>query len=68
MSYPLAAHAWVRDVVCGMPVDQWAVTFFATYRGTRYFLCSQRCQERFSENPETYLQGPEAKRARTNER
>ncbi|MBF8266557.1 MAG: hypothetical protein HW388_65 [Dehalococcoidia bacterium] len=49
------AHLWVQDPVCGMKVDQWTATLFATYQGARQFFCSQRCLERFQEHPETYL-------------
>lgn len=49
-------HLWVRDPVCGMRVDQWTATFFSTYNGDRFVFCSQRCRERFTEQPEIYLQ------------
>ncbi|MBI2859815.1 MAG: ATP-binding cassette domain-containing protein [Chloroflexi bacterium] len=50
------AHLWAKDPVCRMKVDQWTATFFTTYRGTRYFLCSQRCLDRFLKSPATYVQ------------
>lgn len=48
-------HLWVRDPVCGMKVDQWTATFFATFQDIRYFFCTQRCLERFQERPDTYV-------------
>lgn len=48
-------HAWVRDPVCGMRVDQWTASVFAEYAGQRYTFCSQRCRERFEATPEQYI-------------
>jgi len=49
-------HAWVRDPVCGMRVDEWTATLFNEYQGKRYAFCSKRCQERFAENPANYAE------------
>ncbi|MBI2854828.1 MAG: ATP-binding cassette domain-containing protein [Chloroflexi bacterium] len=49
------AHLWVTDPVCGMKVDEWTATYFATHQGKRYFFCSQRCLERFQKDPEPYI-------------
>lgn len=48
-------HAWAVDPVCGMKVDQWKATIFSNYDGQRYTFCSERCQERFDENPISYV-------------
>ena len=47
-------HSWVRDPVCGMRVDEWTATVFATHVGQRVVFCSQRCCDRFLANPEHY--------------
>jgi len=48
-------HAWVRDPVCGMRVDDWNAIFTTTYQDNRYVFCSSRCRERFETAPEKYL-------------
>jgi putative ABC transport system ATP-binding protein len=48
-------HAWVRDPVCGMRVDQWTARIFSEYAGQRSTFCSQRCLERFEATPEQYI-------------
>jgi putative ABC transport system ATP-binding protein len=48
-------HSWVRDPVCGMKVDQWTATFFATHQDIRHFFCTQRCLDRFQERPDAYI-------------
>jgi len=50
-------HAWVRDPVCGMRVDEWTAEITATYEDRRYVFCSQRCRERFEAEPKRYI-GP----------
>lgn len=49
------SHQWVRDPVCGMRIDEWRAMYFAEYENNRYAFCSQRCEERFTSSPETYL-------------
>ncbi len=49
-------HAWVRDPICGMRVDEWTATLFSENQGNRYAFCSKRCLERFRIEPEKYLQ------------
>ncbi len=51
------AHNWVRDLVCGMSVDQWTATFFLTLDTAKHFFCSQRCKERFVAEPARYQPG-----------
>jgi len=56
-------HAWVRDPVCGMRVDEWTADLFAEHEGNRYAFCSARCKERFLADPAKYVtvtsEGPE---------
>lgn len=47
-------HAWVRDPVCGMRVDEWTASIFSQYTGKRYVFCSERCRERFDKAPDAY--------------
>lgn len=49
-------HSWVKDPVCGMQVDQWTATFFTDWETRRYTFCSNRCRERFEEEPRPYAQ------------
>lgn len=48
-------HSWVKDPVCGMRVDEWTATVIADYEGKKVVFCSQRCLERFNQNPKQYL-------------
>lgn len=41
------------DPVCGMTVDEGSGVK-DTYKGKEYFFCSEGCQRKFQENPETY--------------
>ncbi len=43
-----------RDPVCGMSVDATSPRRIE-HAGTTYLFCSQRCQSRFSEDPESFL-------------
>lgn len=47
-------HAWVRDPVCGMRVDEWTANTYSDYMDKRYTFCSQRCKERFDKEPDAY--------------
>jgi len=49
------AHAWRRDPVCGMRVDEWTAPFTHHHRDERYVFCSRRCLERFVEAPDRYV-------------
>lgn len=51
-------HAWVRDPVCGMRVDEWSASIFSEFHGRRYAFCSTRCQERFDQTPTDYVDQP----------
>ena len=50
-------HAWVRDPVCGMRVDEWTAELFVEQGGHRYVFCSARCLERFEKEPDRYAGG-----------
>lgn len=48
-------HAWVRDPVCGMRVDEWTTEITTTNDDRRYVFCSKRCLQRFESDPEKYV-------------
>jgi len=49
-------HAWTRDPVCGMRVDEWTAIFHSNHQAKRYVFCSEKCKLRFDQSPEQYLQ------------
>jgi putative ABC transport system ATP-binding protein len=49
------AREWVRDPVCHMRLDGWTSTIFVDHQGSRYHFCSNRCRDRFTAEPATYL-------------
>ncbi len=48
-------HSWVRDVVCGMRVDEWNANIKTIYKNEAYIFCSERCLSRFKTQPEKYI-------------
>tara|TARA_R110001599_G_C12277316_1_gene663106 strand:- start:30392 stop:31282 length:891 start_codon:yes stop_codon:yes gene_type:complete len=58
-------HAWVRDPVCGMRVDEWTAQLSSTYEGQSYHFCAQRCLERFEEEPTRYVKCSPGEQDRT---
>jgi Cu+-exporting ATPase len=48
----------VRDVVCGMSVEESRAPAKSEYRGTTYYFCSKSCKKAFDQNPEKYLALP----------
>jgi len=44
-----------RDPVCGMTVDSTKAAAHFEHRGETYFFCAKGCAEKFSANPERYL-------------
>lgn len=48
-------HAWARDPVCGMRVDEWRAEISAEYQFEKFVFCSRRCLERFEKSPEQYV-------------
>ena len=49
------AHAWARDPVCGMRVDEWTAEVVVERGAHRYVFCSARCLERFEKEPDRYV-------------
>lgn len=49
------SHAWVRDPVCGMRVDDWTANVRTHYQDRNYVFCSRRCLQRFEEDPDLYI-------------
>jgi YHS domain-containing protein len=48
------ARAMVKDLVCGMNVDESKAAATAVYRGQTYYFCSQGCKATFEKAPEKY--------------
>lgn len=48
-------HDWTHCPVCHMRVDQWTATLHVEHKGKRFVFCSVRCQQRFEENPEAFV-------------
>lgn len=44
----------VFDVVCGMELDMENVRHSFEHEGREYYFCSDKCKERFVEDPDTY--------------
>lgn len=47
-------HGYVIDPVCGMQVRTGEAPARVSFHSTRYWFCSDRCRERFLENPARY--------------
>jgi YHS domain-containing protein len=45
----------VKDVVCGMDVDEKTSTTKSEYKGKMYYFCSTGCKKSFDSDPEKYL-------------
>ena len=52
------AHPWARDPVCGMRVDVWTATILLEDEAGQLVFCSERCRERYREDPERYARTP----------
>lgn len=48
----------VKDPVCGMSVDPSKAAGKVEHEGKAYYFCSQRCAERFAQDPEKFLGAP----------
>lgn len=46
----------VKDVVCGMTIDQATAAATSSYRGQTYYFCAAVCQQRFEAEPRRYVQ------------
>jgi P-type Cu+ transporter len=53
------SYSPIQDPVCGMSVSSGSQHQFI-YQDQGYFFCSERCQDKFSQDPEAYL-NPEAR-------
>ncbi len=47
------------DPVCGMQVRTNDAPAHSTYDGHQYYFCADRCREKFEEDPERYIKGPQ---------
>jgi len=56
----------VTDPVCGMQVETDTAAASAEYAGHTYYFCSSHCQEKFTHNPQQYLQADEHPQANLN--
>jgi YHS domain-containing protein len=45
----------MKDVVCGMAVDEKTAKFKTDYEGRSYYFCSQSCIAEFKANPGKYV-------------
>lgn len=44
----------VKDLVCGMTVDEKKAKFKSEYKGKTYYFCSPACKTLFDKNPAKY--------------
>lgn len=49
-------HA-VKDPVCGMSVDPHTAEHHSQHAGKTWYFCSSKCQTKFADNPDKYLNG-----------
>jgi YHS domain-containing protein len=47
----------VKDLVCGMDVDEKTAKYTTTYKGKTYYFCAPGCKYMFEEDPEKYISG-----------
>ena len=45
----------VKDLVCGMDVDEKTVKHKTAYQGQTYYFCASGCKIAFEKNPEKYI-------------
>jgi YHS domain-containing protein len=46
----------VKDLVCGMEVDEKTTKFKTEYKGKIYYFCALGCQKKFEKEPEKYIE------------
>lgn len=46
-----------KDPVCGMAIDEAKATVTATYKGRKYYFCSENCKTKFLQDPSQYAHG-----------
>jgi YHS domain-containing protein len=52
----------VKDVVCGMDVDEKKAAARSEYKGKTYYFCAQGCKVAFDKDPEKYLNAKQGDR------
>ena len=45
----------VKDLVCGMEVNEKTAKWKTVYKGKTYYFCAPGCKKSFEEEPEVYL-------------
>ena len=45
----------VKDLVCGMQIDEKEAAGTSTYQGKTYYFCSIPCKEKFEKAPEQFV-------------
>lgn len=45
----------VKDLVCGMQIDETEAAGSSTYQGKTYYFCSVPCKEKFEKGPEQFV-------------
>jgi YHS domain-containing protein len=46
----------VKDLVCGMMLEQSEAVARSEYDGTTYYFCSDACKQAFDQDPERYIE------------
>jgi Cu+-exporting ATPase len=47
----------VKDVVCGMTIEEKDAGGRSVYKGRTYYFCSKACKMEFDDNPSKYVKG-----------
>jgi YHS domain-containing protein len=47
----------VKDLVCGMDVEEKTAKYKTIYKGETYYFCAPGCKKVFEDNPEKYVGG-----------
>lgn len=45
----------VKDLVCGMMVDENKARMVSDYKEKKYYFCSKTCKTEFDKDPEKYI-------------
>ncbi len=45
----------VKDIICGMQIDETKVSDKSSYKDEEYSFCSPACKENFDSDPEKYI-------------
>jgi len=49
----------VKDIVCGMMINEHKPPAKSSYEGKEYYFCSDNCKSKFESNPREYIKEPE---------